>query len=236
MLMAALNPKAQAVVQAGRGGFRPAAGDRERLEALIDARLAAVAPSPAVRPVRPLRAGGGSFMPQLAIGVALVGGAAFLTLRPKPGAPPPVTASLGALLSSAPVQPVEPANAVEPEQAVVDSTDSKGPVEPPPVAPPHTRDRLALEVALLSRAMSDLRSGRAADALRLLDEHQRKFPQGVLGVERRGARAQALCSLKRVAEGRAELARLAPQSPAAGRAKQVCDAASGASASASDGK
>src|SRR6185369_7565739 len=105
---------------------------------------------------------------------------------------------------------------------------SKVVVELSPPAPP-VQDRLAEEVALLSRATSALRAGRAAEALKFLDEHQRKFPKGVLGVERRGARAQALCALKRVGEGRAELARLAPQSPAAGRAKQVCDAASATS-------
>jgi hypothetical protein len=87
------------------------------------------------------------------------------------------------------------------------------------------RDRLAEEVALLSRATKALRAGRAAEALRALDEHQSKFPRGALSEERRAAKAEALCSLGRVREGRAELGRLAPQSPAAARAKQVCDSA-----------
>jgi hypothetical protein len=60
--------------------------------------------------------------------------------------------------------------------------------------------------------------------LKSLDEYQRKFPNGVLAVERSALRAQTLCSLKRVGEGRVELARLTPQTPAAGRARQVCDA------------
>jgi len=77
-------------------------------------------------------------------------------------------------------------------------------------------------VALLSRATSALRAGRAADALTLLNEHQHKFPKGVLSEERRAAKAQALCSLGRQTEGRAELARLAPHSPAAIRAQQAC--------------
>jgi len=63
-----------------------------------------------------------------------------------------------------------------------------------------------------------------AEALKALDEHRRKFPNGFLTVERRAARAQALCSLQRVGEGRAELARMAPDSPAAARSRQVCDA------------
>jgi hypothetical protein len=47
----------------------------------------------------------------------------------------------------------------------------------------------------------------------------------LLEEERRSATAQALCMLGRVAEGRAEQRHLAPQSPAASRAKQACDAA-----------
>jgi hypothetical protein len=75
----------------------------------------------------------------------------------------------------------------------------------------------------LSRAVSALNAGRARDALATLNEHQRQFPRGILGAERKAAKAQALCSLGRLREGRAELAHLSPKSPAAGRAKQVCD-------------
>jgi hypothetical protein len=75
---------------------------------------------------------------------------------------------------------------------------------------------------LLSRATSDLHRGNAADALKVLNEHGREFPNGLLSEERRGARAQALCLLGRTSEARAELAHLTPQSPAAARAQQVC--------------
>jgi hypothetical protein len=77
----------------------------------------------------------------------------------------------------------------------------------------------------LSRATSALRAGRPAAALRTLAEHQRRFPAGALVEERSAAKAQALCLLGRVEEGRAELARLTPQSPAAATAQQVCDGA-----------
>jgi hypothetical protein len=89
---------------------------------------------------------------------------------------------------------------------------------------PAAPDALTLEVALLSRAISSLSAGRPGDALKTLNEHQRQFPHGILDQERRAAKAQALCSLGRVAEGRSELARLTPRSPAADRARQVCDA------------
>jgi hypothetical protein len=103
---------------------------------------------------------------------------------------------------------------------------AKPPLEPKAPAQA-AQDALAQEVELLTRATSELRAGRPGAALKLLDEYQRKFPDGRLAIERRAVKAQALCASKRVSEGRAELARLAPQSPAAGRARQVCDAASG---------
>jgi hypothetical protein len=234
MLMTALSPKARAVVQAGREALRPALGDRARIEALLDTRLstgAATASPGTIKPARPLV---WRLVRPVALGVALVGGAAFFAFRPGarvPAAPVAVAPLASPAASAAVPAPAEPDTAatapVEPEPApLVAATAVKAAIEPAPRA----QDRLAQEVALLARATSDLRAGRAADALKVLDEHQREFPNGTLSVERRAARAQALCTLKRTSEGRAELARLAPQSPAAARAKQVCDAASGTSA------
>jgi hypothetical protein len=55
-----------------------------------------------------------------------------------------------------------------------------------------------------------------------LAEHQRQFPQGLLSVERRAARAQALCQLGRKAEAERELRGLSPSSPQAARARKLC--------------
>jgi hypothetical protein len=98
---------------------------------------------------------------------------------------------------------------------------------PARATPPSVRehDELAREVALLARATKELHAGNARKALNTLETHRRKFPNGSLAEERRAATAQALCALGRVSEGRAEQARLAPNSPAASRAKQLCDAA-----------
>jgi hypothetical protein len=84
---------------------------------------------------------------------------------------------------------------------------------------------LAQEVAILSRAGTELHAGRPAAALEVLDEHQRKFPRGVLTQERGAARIQALCALGRMKEARAGLARLArafPGSPHVARARKAC--------------
>jgi hypothetical protein len=98
----------------------------------------------------------------------------------------------------------------------------------PPASPAasghHAQDRLAAEVALLSRATRELRAGRPAEALKALDEYRRKFPKGLLSEEQRAARAQTLCALGRFEEANEKLAGLAPQSPLAVQAKQFCDA------------
>ncbi|HEY3252302.1 MAG TPA: hypothetical protein VGJ91_00050 [Polyangiaceae bacterium] len=200
-------------------------GERDRLEALLDAQLGAIAPSPVQPGPLPARHASWRFVTSLTVGAVLVGGAAVWSLRPsvsqKPATPP--------VSAVARVQPPEAAPSIAPvveAQASIapEPARSAKPLEPKAAAP--AADALAQEVALLSRATSNLRGGHPGAALKLLDEHQRKFPNGMLVVERRAVRAQALCTLRRVSEGRAELAQLAPQSPAAGRAKQLCDAAS----------
>jgi hypothetical protein len=88
-------------------------------------------------------------------------------------------------------------------------------------------DRLAEEVAILSRAEADLHRGQAALALRGLDEHQRQFPRGSLTLERRAARARALCALGRAEEAKSELKRLsrvAFGSSLEARAREACGA------------
>lgn len=233
MLMSALSSKARAVIEEGRAEMHPPAGERERLEALLDAHLgAAAAPSAAEHVPLPAarHASGWSLVTTITVGVALVGGVAVWGLRPKVvsqnSVRPLVTASAGPQPAAPTIATMAPAAETQapiaPEPARPAKTDPQAPAQ-------RSDDRLAQEVALLSRATSDLRSGRAGAALKLIDEHQRKFPNGMLVVERRAVRAQALCTLKRVSEGRAELSHLAPQSPAAGRAKQLCDAAASGS-------
>ena len=221
--MSALGPKALAVLQKGRAGLRPAAGERERIEALLDARLASGAPALAAAAARPLLTNAWRVALVGAFGVAAAGGSVFFALRPAS----PTPAASVSTAPPAPSAPVSATAAVLDEPPAAERAPSASPVKPQdaPSSAPRAQDSLAQEVALLSRATSALRAGKGGEALRVLDEHQRKFPNGALSVERRAARGQALCSLSRIAEGRAELARLAPQSPAAGRTKQVCDAA-----------
>jgi len=228
MLMSALSPKARALIEQAQEEVRPAAGEMERLEALLDAQLGIPPVNPVVRGPLPAPRASVRLLGSLGVGAALIAGAALWMLRPGVSQTQAVpTASASVEVKPPPVTPpsIEPISEAQAPVAPQPAPSAKPALEPKAPAQP-AQDALAQEVALLSKATSNLRAGRAGAALRLLDEHQRKFPNGMLTVERRAVRAQALCTLKRVSEGRAELAQLAPQSPAAGRAKQLCDAAS----------
>lgn len=221
-----MSPKAAALLRAGREALRPSTADRERVTAALRVRLGHAA--------LPLAVGAStSFFARSAwakvsavgAAVGLAGGLTFLALR-EPTHPPlrgPLhQIDLATEAGTAQPAPKAPASAAAPPLAAAAPAVSS--------APTRTRaDRLAEEVAILSRATSELHSGRPAGALRALDEHQRKFPRGLLVEERRAARVQALCALGRKSEAKPELERLvksAPQSPTTLRAKQVCGSGS----------
>ena len=216
-----LDPNARALVEASRRALRSSPGDRERIEAALRARLgdAALAPDGGVTQVVTITSWQAVTM--AAVGVCVLAGVAFYALRPTESGPErearPATHRPAPQTTPAERPPQTPTAVPEPAapEAALPTTSSS----------PRTRDALAREVALLSRATSALRAGHAAAALKVLADHQRRFPTGALSEERRAAKAQALCLLGRVDEGRAELARLTPQSPAAATAQQVCDSA-----------
>jgi RNA polymerase sigma-70 factor (ECF subfamily) len=86
---------------------------------------------------------------------------------------------------------------------------------------------VAEETRLLRRADESLRSGDAARALVLLDEHARTFPHGVLTEERSAERVLTLCKLGRKAQARAEATRFlraTPDSPLADSIRKSCGA------------
>jgi hypothetical protein len=164
-------------------------------------------------------------------GLALVGGIWFFTARNHLEAPS--EANSASSVAAAPVemisQPIPPpaaaANASNSEAAAaVDHNDAPGNAEPRQQLPStrHSRDKLAEEVALLSRAELALHSGKPAAALEVLNEHERQFGNGILAEERTAARIQALCALGRKAEADAQLARLSPKSLHGAQAGKAC--------------
>jgi hypothetical protein len=91
-----------------------------------------------------------------------------------------------------------------------------------PLPSRRARDRLAEEVALLSRAETALQTGKPGLALEALNEHERQFGSGLLKEERIAARVQALCALGRTAEANAQMAQLSPKSLHGEQSVEAC--------------
>lgn len=234
--MSELGPRAREILRSGRELNRPTAADRERNENALRARLSlALLPAECNQLSAPARPRW-PFVKAFVVGAGLVAGGVFFASRRPPivTSPAPATSPSPAVVSSVPAPSAPAASSAEfaaPETANSTAPRAEPESLPVPVAPerstPSARpaeDRLAQEVALLARATSSLHAGHPADALKVLDEYQRRFPKGLLTEERRAAKAQALCALGRQSEADSELARLAPNSLAAARAKQVCAA------------
>jgi hypothetical protein len=219
--MSRLTAEAEGLVRAGRDALRPTDADRERVFQALLPQVGGVegaggadglvqAPTAAKAMLVKISA--------VVVGLGVAGGGLFVALREEstPTAAP-VTA------------PAEPPR-VAPAPTGDAPADVPAVPEPPSVekrAPAASRsaDSLAQEVAILSRAGAELHAGRPATALKTLEEHQRKFPGGVLAQERTAARVRALCALGRTNEARAELARLtrtSPNSPHVARARKAC--------------
>lgn len=116
----------------------------------------------------------------------------------------------------------------QPAATSANPIQSKGLAPNPSVREPvRSRDSLSDEVAILSRAETELHNGRADTALRSLGEHERRFPNGILTEERIAAKVQALCALGRNAEANAQLTRLRPGSLHNEAARRACAASSG---------
>jgi hypothetical protein len=94
----------------------------------------------------------------------------------------------------------------------------------PRVQRPEPRDDtpdLDAELALLRSARAALSERRAADALALLGEHTRRFPNGGLVEERTLLRVQALCETGAGAQARAEAQAFARAQPDSSHAKKI---------------
>lgn len=222
--MSELSPRGRDLLRASRDALRPQVGDRERVLGSVRKQLGAPVSGVAHKLTAVAQSSRASWTVAAAALIG-VGGAIAIGMS---STPKPVKLSVPTLAST-----VVPAASLAPlvggappsvPAAVPPTVDSVA-VPAPSVQSRH--DRLAEEVAILSQAAKDLRAGRAANALSALNEHQKKFPNGLLAQERRAARAEALCSLGRYAEAQSELStlsRTAPQSPLTVQAQARCRA------------
>lgn len=225
--MTDLSPRLQDLVRAVKAESRPSEVAQTRVLEALEARLGtsalvgdgpmAAIGSPAA-PAAMLKAAAIS-----AVGVAILGGAAWLYLQTSERSHPhlelqnsvvaPVLsapsdeADAAAAFSQAAASVTPPSSETKPSTASSAAMSAKG-----RAADVRAPDRLAEEVALISRAQSEIASSRLDSALGTLDEHARKFPRGILSEERIAARIQALCALGRTAEANAQLNRLSRRS------------------------
>jgi hypothetical protein len=223
-----LSPKAAALVHAGRTALRPSSADRDRIAGALRARLGdAALPLEAGIPTSLTAKSAWAKIAGLGAAIGIAGGAAFVTLHGSAPAPNRGPLHQLDLATAAQVEPsaLPPATPIEPTPLAAQASATSDSNAAPSAR--RAGDKLAQEVVILSRATTELRAGRAASALKALEEHQRKFPNGLLTEERRAARVQALCALGRRSEAQPELDRLtrtAPQSLNTVRAKQICGA------------
>jgi len=207
-------PDGRQLIEAGRKAFRPTLEDRERVLQALRARLPGEAGNPGgpTAPAAPAAKGIGWLGASAAATVGLAIGAALLLSWPDPE-----TRQSPALVSVGPrTAPAVNAPQVEPPPAALAASSlPAAPVAPAERASSTRRasDRLAEEVAILSRAESERHAGRFSSALGVLEEHRRKFPRGALAQERMAARVRVLCGLGRTSEAEAELATLKRASP-----------------------
>jgi RNA polymerase sigma-70 factor (ECF subfamily) len=104
----------------------------------------------------------------------------------------------------------------------VATEDVARPVARAPAPAPVDRDD---ETTLLKAALAAIGDGDGATALARLHEHETRFPDGALALERRSARVRALCLAGKAAQARGEaqaLLRDHPDAPAAIAARDAC--------------
>jgi hypothetical protein len=207
-------PEGRSLIEAGRKAFQPTPADRERvlhaLRTLIPAEAGALGGPTATATA----AKGGVWLTGSAAAVGLAVVAAVLLPTPAGQAQlPPAGSSALRSVSAVETARVAPsAGQALPEAASANAATAGRTAMRSPSARPSS-DRLAEEVAILSRAESERHARRFASALSVLEEHRRKFPRGSLAQERMAARIRVLCGLGRVREAEAELTTLKRVSP-----------------------
>lgn len=99
------------------------------------------------------------------------------------------------------------------------------PVFERPAAPPHASHHLAEELRLMRAASAALTDDEPAQALRVLSDHARRFPEGALAQERRALRAIGLCkqSAPEARRERDAFLNSDAQSPLAARVREACE-------------
>jgi len=229
--MSDLSPDLEKLTLAGRGASSPNNADFERVLGALQGRLGAGVVGSAMVSTTGSIISGKAIAITVA-GLALVLGGVTLYSLGSPAverssSPAGPVANVVAAEESA-ISPRASAPNVESQvpapqpSGLLASQVKNGPATAGAREPNRAHDSLSEEVAILTRAETELHSGRAENALKLLNEHERKFAHGILAEERTAARIQALCALGRGTEANAQLARLRPGSLHGEPSRQAC--------------
>lgn len=222
-----LSKEATALVREGRLALRPTDADKSRVLAALQHRIAAGGngaqpnvPSPPAAP-EAASAGGLPIAKIAALAASVVAAVALVMYTSdKPDdapndaiAPTPTVDERASVVS--PTEPVP--SAVDAAELPSAEVQASLPAAPKAAGNRSESDRLAEEVALLTRAQKEYHSGNLSRALASVDEHRRKFPKGAMVQERVTLRMQVLCGLGRYNEAQTEakrLQRIVPGQPA----------------------
>ena len=167
----------------------------------------------------------------VAVGVALVMYTSGTSEESETRSVPPVTTQVESVSDAASTDSFGSNRRVEPNRRVSPSRDSGAPrLEPTASSPASARpaarntdaDRLAEEVALLTRAQKAFHAGNFKGALAAVDAHRRKFPKGVLAQERVNLKMRTLCGMGREREAQVESNRLNRLAPGHVSSDDVC--------------
>jgi hypothetical protein len=244
--MKQLSPSARRLFELARGQDEPDASARNRVAHALAVKIASGVSLGAAGSLASASAAGLASIAvksALVVGIAgaLVGGGWLVLQKPGPVAPSG-TVPHAATRSAAPVAKGQPDEERAPESPSAETMEDQGRariqrrparssaprLEAPPSLPPFAPaapDGLRAETEALRSAQQALRDSAPERALRLLDEQDERFRDGLLHQERAAARVLALCQAGLVREARAQAVRferLWPRSALLGRVRAAC--------------
>lgn len=237
-----LKPEARSLLQAARGAESLGHQDRARIKRRVLMQVAVVGGSATV--------GGGAVamsltkITLLVTTVAALGGGAVSVWAWQRSRPTPVAATSRPTVKAAESELVPPetaptvtmpraeeAPAVRPEPVRHEAAKNTARRSPPAAAPTaevadlRPVEPLDRELRVLRQAQDDLRAGLPAQALRRLQDFDRRFGAGSLGQERQAVAAIAQCQASPgpAAQARAQaFLRSTPESPLVARVRSAC--------------
>jgi hypothetical protein len=237
--MSDLDPRARAIVDAGRTADLPSRADHDRIKRAVLLQIAAGTAVAGTAAAGTLSLGAKAGLAVLA--VALVGGGAVgvMKLQHRPSSPAPrahlAPSGRGtpapAPPAGLPAEPPAPAALVAPPSSEETITIRKVESARKAIAASTKAgraaelDQLNAEVEVLKRAREELRQQRPVRALDALGEYDRRFGKGVLVEERQAMAAIAACQATPGPAARAQaeaFVRQAPASPLRERVREAC--------------